>query len=179
MHGPSNYQVSQCSIQRVLRVYAVEAMVTIAATRDQIGGLEFCELILDGLKREKTQACQLADIKLLPRIREQQTEDLRTDRWKQSMQQRFAHSGSRITRPLKAVEDFLRRELSIRRGRARAGRSLMTGGGLETPKSRRQPRGLGALIRRCAESRAGGNREAASRLRSATARQARCAEVGQ
>lgn len=32
MHGPSNYQVSQCSIQRVLRVYAVETMVTIAAT---------------------------------------------------------------------------------------------------------------------------------------------------
>src|SRR3977135_367413 len=91
MHGPSNYQVSQCSIQRVLRVCAVEAMVTIAATRDQLAGLEFCELILYGLKREKTQAYQLADIQFLLRIREQQSEDLRSHRRKQSMQQRLSH----------------------------------------------------------------------------------------
>jgi hypothetical protein len=33
------------------------------------------------------------------------------------MQKRFAHSGSRITRPLKAVDYLLQQDLSIRRGR--------------------------------------------------------------
>jgi hypothetical protein len=97
VHGASDYQISQRSIERVLGVCEIEAMVTVASTRDQLGGLEFRELILDRLEREKTQARQFADIQLLLRIREQQTENLRADHRKQSMEQRFAHSGSRIT----------------------------------------------------------------------------------
>jgi len=84
-------QLSQRRIERVLRVSAVEPLVTVAASRDQIGGVEFCELVLHGLEREMTQTRELPDLELLSGIREQQLKDLRAHQREQSVQERPSH----------------------------------------------------------------------------------------
>jgi len=70
-------QLSQRRIERVLGVSAIEPLVTVAASRDQIGGVEFGELILHGLEGEMTQTRELPDIELLSGVREQQLKDFR------------------------------------------------------------------------------------------------------
>jgi len=53
-------------IQRVLRIRAVEPVISIASAHDQIRRLELYRIILNGSEREKTQSGQLTRVKFLP-----------------------------------------------------------------------------------------------------------------
>ena len=112
-------QLSQSAIERVLRIGTIEPLIPIAAAGDELGSLEFRELILHRLKRKKREARQLTHIQLLPRIGEQQPENLRPHDREQLVQKRRVRHSSNVTRPLKAVESECNSQVFVR---ARPGR---------------------------------------------------------
>ena len=100
-------ELSQSAIERVLGIGTIEPLIPIAAARDELRSFEFRELILHRLKRKKREARQLTHIQLLPRISEQQPENLRPHDREQLVQKcRVRHSRS-LSRPLKAVESIV------------------------------------------------------------------------
>lgn len=64
------HDLGQGREQRVLRIGAIEPMIPVRATQDQIRRLQLRQFILDRSESEKTQARQLSRIKLLPTIGE-------------------------------------------------------------------------------------------------------------
>ena len=94
------HDLRQVSIQWVLRVCPVEALITVAATDDQICTFELGEFILHGSQREEAQARQLARIQLLAWIREEQSQHVCTHEREQSMEQRLFDGASFISNVL-------------------------------------------------------------------------------
>lgn len=80
----------------MLRIGTVEPLVPIRPAQDEIGRFELRQFILNRSQGEKTQSRQLARIKLLPAIGEQQPQDLRPDRWEQAVEQRLFHGHIKI-----------------------------------------------------------------------------------
>jgi hypothetical protein len=79
MRGGIDDEFPQRAIQRVPGIRAIESLISIATTGDELGSLKFRELILHRLQGKKREARQLTHIELLPRIGEQQPEHLRPD----------------------------------------------------------------------------------------------------
>jgi hypothetical protein len=79
MRGRIDDEFPQRARQRVPGIGAIEPLISIATTGDELGSFEFRELILHCLQRKKCEARQLTHIELLPRIGEQQPEHLRPD----------------------------------------------------------------------------------------------------
>ena len=88
-------ELSQSAIERVARIRTIEPLVAITAARDELGSLKLRELILHRLERKKREPRQLTHIQLLPRIGEQQPENLRPhDREQLVQKRRIRHSRS-------------------------------------------------------------------------------------
>jgi hypothetical protein len=79
MRGGIDDEFPQRAIQRVPGIGAIEPLISIATTGDELGCFELRELILHRLQGKKCEARQLTHIELLPRIGEQQPEHLRPD----------------------------------------------------------------------------------------------------
>lgn len=77
----------QFPVERMVGIRAVEALVAVTAADDQIRRLQLCDFVLNGAQGKKTQACQLARIKLLPGIGKEQSQYLRPYNREQSMKQ--------------------------------------------------------------------------------------------
>ena len=108
MQSSAGDQLSQRRTERVLGVSAVKPLITVAATGDQISGIELGQLILHGLKREMTQTRELPDIELLSGIREQQLKDPARTSGNNPCKSVFRIAPPFVSRPLKAVELRLR-----------------------------------------------------------------------
>ena len=66
----------QDSIQWVLRICAIEPLITIAAAHDQIRRFKLGHLILNRSQCEKAEPRELARIQLFAGVREQQAQHL-------------------------------------------------------------------------------------------------------
>jgi hypothetical protein len=67
-------ELHQILIEWVLLVCAIEALITIAATENQLCRFQLGEFILNGPQREEAQARQLTCIQLLIAVREEQSQ---------------------------------------------------------------------------------------------------------
>jgi hypothetical protein len=76
LRGAFPNQLMQDSIQWMLRICAIEPLITVAAANDQIRRLKFGHLILNRSQCEKTAPRQLARIQLLAAVCEQQSQHL-------------------------------------------------------------------------------------------------------
>src|SRR5438105_10400574 len=76
LRGAFPNQLMQDSIEWVLRICAIEPLITIAATNDQIRRLQLGHLILNRSQSQKAKPRQLAGIQLFAGVREQQSQHL-------------------------------------------------------------------------------------------------------
>ncbi len=76
LRGAFPNQLMQDSIQWVLRICAIEPLITVAAANDQIRRLKLGHLILNRSQCEKAPPRQLARIQFFAAVREQQPQHL-------------------------------------------------------------------------------------------------------
>jgi hypothetical protein len=101
MRGAFAHDLRHGGVQWMLRIGAIEPLITITAAHDQIRRFQLRQLILNRSECEKTQSRQLPRIQLLAWVCEQKPQHLRAHHRKQSMQQRLFHYPIRILECLK------------------------------------------------------------------------------
>ena len=73
----------------MLRIGAIEPLITVAASDDQIRTFQLGQFILHRSQRKEAQPREFARIQLLSRVREEQSQHLGADDREQSMKQRL------------------------------------------------------------------------------------------
>jgi hypothetical protein len=91
MRGAFPHDLRYGGVQWMLRIGAIEPLITITSAHDQIRRFQLRQLILNRSEREKTQPRQLSRIQLLTWVCEQQPQHLRPNRRKQAMEQCLFH----------------------------------------------------------------------------------------
>ncbi len=100
MRGRADDKLSQGGIERVLRVGAVKAVITVASTGNEMRRFQLGQLILHRLQREIAQARELTHMQLRPRIRKEKPKDFRTHQREPPMQERLLYCYLVLSRPL-------------------------------------------------------------------------------
>ena len=85
------HQTPQSHIKWMVRIGAIEAMITVGPAPEDSRGPQLGEFLLDGVLVQLAEPRQLAHVEFLARVGEQQPQDLGSNRREQTMNQALIH----------------------------------------------------------------------------------------